>query len=69
MIDSVSCFTCSLIRLTGCGGRDVSVGIRAGVSRLPCSGEKALLICSLRLRLSTLPTTYSVIASGVYHCW
>ncbi|SVK54834.1 Uncharacterised protein [Acinetobacter baumannii] len=68
MIDSVSCFTCSLIRLTGCCGSGVKVGIGAGVSRLPCSGEKALLICSPKLRLSTLPTTNSVMASGVYHC-
>ncbi|MNR44921.1 hypothetical protein D3C85_1637210 [compost metagenome] len=65
----MACLTCSLIRLTGCGGSGVSVGMVAGVSRLPFSGEKALLICSPRLRLSTLPTTYSVMASGVYHCW
>ena len=50
-------------------GSGDSVGTATGVSRLPFRPPKVLLICSATLRLSTLPTTIRVMASGVYHLW
>ncbi len=50
--------------LTGSVRSGESVRTGAGVSRLPFSSPKALLICSTTAQLSTFPTTISVIASG-----
>ena len=67
MMDSLSWRTALVMMLTGTVGSGDKVGTAAGVSRLPFSSPKVLLICSATLRLSTFPTTISVMASGVYH--